>query len=144
MLKFAWSWITLNKKLVAVILAFLVIIGYILYNSYTISSLREDLTNTSTALEQSKKQIDTLTTGYNKLVDTTNKMQVDLNRYNLNLQQSEAKYETALKTISNLKSREGEAKTNPTKLSNDLKEEVAEYEREFECVTGKLSSCSSY
>ena len=69
-------------------------------------------------------------------------MQVDLNRYTFNLQQSGQKYENALKLINSLKGREKEAYTDPSKLSADIKEEVKDFEREYECITGKLSSCS--
>lgn len=137
-----WNWLIANKKLVAILLAFLLVIGYVSYNYLTISSLQSSLEDTRSELVAANAKVDTLAIGYKDLVIKTDKMQVDLNRYTFILQKSETNYENALKLLNSLKGREKEAYTNPTKLAADVRKEVEDFEKEYECITGKVSSCS--
>lgn len=142
MVNIAWVWIKANKKLVAVILAFLLVLGYVLYNSYTISHLRSELGTAQSSLETAVNRVNVLETGYTDLLKKTNQMQLDLNRYFFINKENEAKYQKSLDLIRSLSDREDQVTSDPVSLARDIKAEVEDFENQYSCLTGNLESCS--
>lgn len=142
MVNIAWIWIKANKKLVAVILAFLLVFGYILYNTLTIAGLRNDLGTAQASLQAATERVNVLETGYTDLVKKTNQMQLDLNRYFFINKENEAKYQQSLDLLNALRNREDQVTSDPVSLARDIKAEVEDFENQYSCLVGNLESCS--
>lgn len=142
MVNIAWVWIKANKKLVAVILAFLLVFGYILYNTLTIAGLRSDLVTAQYSLQAATERVNVLETGYTDLVKKTNQMQLDLNRYFFINKENEAKYQQSLDLLNALRNREDQVTSDPVSLARDIKAEVEDFENQYSCLVGNLESCS--
>lgn len=142
MVNIAWVWIKANKKLVAVILAFLLVFGYILYNTLTIAGLRSDLVTAQSSLRAATERVNVLETGYTDLVKKTNQMQLDLNRYFFINKENEAKYQQSLDLLNALRNREDQVTSDPVSLARDIKAEVEDFENQYSCLVGNLESCS--
>lgn len=142
MVNIAWVWIKANKKLVAVILAFLLVFGYILYNTLTIAGLRSDLVTAQSSLQAATERVNVLETGYTDLVKKTNQMQLDLNRYFFINKENEAKYQQSLDLLNALRNREDQVTSDPVSLARDIKAEVEDFENQYSCLVGNLESCS--
>ncbi|XAG95798.1 hypothetical protein U7154_000031 [Kononvirus KKP3711] len=142
MVNIAWIWIKANKKLVAVILAFLLVFGYILYNTLTIAGLRSDLGTAQSSLQAATERVNVLETGYTDLVKKTNQMQLDLNRYFFINKENEAKYQQSLDLLNALRNREDQVTSDPVSLARDIKAEVEDFENQYSCLVGNLESCS--
>lgn len=142
MVNIAWIWIKANKKLVAVILAFLLVFGYILYNTLTIAGLRSDLVTAQSSLQAATERVNILETGYTDLVKKTNQMQLDLNRYFFINKENEAKYQQSLDLLNALRNREDQVTSDPVSLARDIKAEVEDFENQYSCLVGNLESCS--
>lgn len=142
MVNIAWIWIKANKKLVAVILAFLLVFGYIFYNTLTIAGLRSDLVTTQSSLQAATERVNVLETGYTDLVKKTNQMQLDLNRYFFINKENEAKYQQSLDLLNALRNREDQVTSDPVSLARDIKAEVEDFENQYSCLVGNLESCS--
>lgn len=142
MVNIAWIWIKANKKLVAVILAFLLVFGYILYNTLTIVGLRSDLVTAQSSLQAATERVNVLETGYTDLVKKTNQMQLDLNRYFFINKENEAKYQQSLDLLNALRNREDQVTSDPVSLARDIKAEVEDFENQYSCLVGNLESCS--
>lgn len=142
MVNIAWIWIKANKKLVAVILAFLLVFGYILYNTLTIAGLRSDLVTAQSSLQAATERVNVLETGYTDLVKKTNQMQLDLNRYFFINKENEAKYQQSLDLLNALRNREDQVTSDPVSLARDIKAEVEDFENQYSCLVGNLESCS--
>lgn len=142
MVNIAWVWIKANKKLVAVILAFLLVFGYILYNTLTIAGLRSDLVTAQSSLQVATERVNVLETGYTDLVKKTNQMQLDLNRYFFINKENEAKYQQSLDLLNALRNREDQVTSDPVSLARDIKAEVEDFENQYSCLVGNLESCS--
>lgn len=142
MVNIAWIWIKANKKLVAVILAFLLVFGYILYNTLTIAGLRSDLVTAQSSLQATTERVNVLETGYTDLVKKTNQMQLDLNRYFFINKENEAKYQQSLDLLNALRNREDQVTSDPVSLARDIKAEVEDFENQYSCLVGNLESCS--
>lgn len=136
------TWIKSNKKLVAGILAFLLVAGYILYNSLTIASLRDSLDAANSNLATATQKVEALESSYTDLVSKTDKMQVDLNRYFFLATQAETNYQNSLSLLGKLRDRETQATTDPISLTKDIRAEVEDFENQYSCLTGNLESCS--
>lgn len=142
MVNIAWVWVKANKKLVAVILAFLLVFGYILYNTLTIAGLRSDLVTAQSSLQAATERVNILETGYTDLVKKTNQMQLDLNRYFFINKENEAKYQQSLDLLNALRNREDQVTSDPVSLARDIKAEVEDFENQYSCLVGNLESCS--
>ncbi len=142
MVNIAWIWIKANKKLVAVILAFLLVFGYILYNTLTIAGLRSDLVTAQSSLQAATERVNVLETGYTDLVKKTNQMQLDLNRYFFINKENEAKYQQSLDLLNALRNREDQVTSDPVSLARDIRAEVEDFENQYSCLVGNLESCS--
>lgn len=142
MVNIAWVWIKANKKLVAVILAFLLVFGYILYNTLTIAGLRSDLVTAQSSLQAATERVNVLETGYTDLVKKTNQMQLDLNRYFFINKENEAKYQQSLDLLNALRNREDQVTSDPVSLARDIRAEVEDFENQYSCLVGNLESCS--
>lgn len=141
MVNIAWIWIKANKKLVAVILAFLLVFGYILYNTLTIAGLRSDLVTAQSSLQAATERVNVLETGYTDLVKKTNQMQLDLNHYFFINKENEAKYQQSLDLLNALRNREDQVTSDPVSLARDIKAEVEDFENQYSCLIGDLQSC---
>lgn len=137
-----YVWLLNNKKLVAVALAFLLLVGFTIYSFATINSLNNKVSSLETSLEKAEEKVDFLDKSYTDLVKQTDKMQVDLNRYFTLAQLGEQKYQNALNTLANLRERENQASTDPVSLSRDIRAEDEEYRKELACAVGNLEYCS--
>lgn len=142
MVNIAWIWIKANKKLVAVILAFLLVFGYIFYNTLTIAGLRSDLVTAQSSLQAATERVNVLETGYTDLVKKTNQMQLDLNRYFFINKENEAKYQQSLDLLNALRNKEDQVTSDPVSLARDIKAEVEDFENQYSCLVGNLESCS--
>lgn len=143
MISLVWKWAMLNKKLVAYLLAFLLVVGYVFYNAKTIASLQENLQITNSELTAAKDRLTILDVGYSELVKRTDKMQVDLNRYFFLTKEAETKYQKSITLLNSLKDRESQVSSDPISLSRDIRAEVLDFEKQYSCtVTGNLESCS--
>ncbi|EBX7861956.1 hypothetical protein DS691_21370 [Salmonella enterica subsp. enterica serovar Bareilly] len=142
MVNIAWVWIKANKKLVVIILAFLLVFGYILYNTLTIAGLRSDLVTAQSSLQAATERVNVLETGYTDLVKRTNQMQLDLNRYFFINKENEAKYQQSLDLLNALRNREDQVTSDPVSLARDIKAEVEDFENQYSCLVGNLESCS--